>query len=273
MSTAHNIDLRGAHALITGGTNGIGWGIAQQLAGAGAHLYLTYKWGSADNDARIKEIVDLGAPKPMLIEADAADEASAKALMERIAETAKGIDIFISNVAVAPQVKTLQDYSKKAFFRTLEYSSWPLINYLQEIYATFACYPRSVIAISSDGPSHYYRGYDFVSASKALLEHFARYLSIHLLPHGSRVNVVRFGTVRTESFAAIFGDKFFEFIEQNGGNAEHILTPEECGGAVLALCSEFMRALNGQVITVDYGVTFKDNLMMRYLDDQEQDGQ
>ena len=44
-----------------------------------------------------------------------------------------------------------------------------------------------------------------------------------------------------------------------------ILTPEECGKAVLALCSGLLDAVNGQIISVDYGLPFRDNAMGRYL--------
>jgi enoyl-[acyl-carrier-protein] reductase (NADH) len=48
-----------------------------------------------------------------------------------------------------------------------------------------------------------------------------------------------------------------------------ILTPEDCGKAVFALCSGFLDAVNGQIITVDYGMPFQDNLMMRYIKDKK----
>lgn len=263
------IDLSGKSALITGGTQGIGYGIAEQFARAGAQLFLTYKWNSANAEEVIRSLEQLGAPTPRLIEADAADDDQTRSCLAEIATQVDKIDIFISNVAFAPQVNSLADYRKKDLFRTIEYSSWPLVSYLQEIEAVFKSFPKYVLGISSDGPSHFYRGYDFVSAAKALLEHFARYLSIHLMPHDTRVNVVRFGTVRTASFDAIFGDEFFEYIKQHYGDKQidkYILQPEQCGETILALCSGLMDAISGQVLSVDYGVPFADNTMMRYLD-------
>ena len=251
--------------MITGGTQGIGFGTAEQFARAGAQLYLTYKWGTANQAEIISTIEQLGAPTPVLIEADAGDAEHTKKCIAAIAQHTKKIDIFISNVAFAPQVHSLADYKKKSFFRTLEYSSWPLVAYLQEIDKVFGVFPKYVLGISSDGPNHFYPGYDFVSAAKALLEHFARYISIHLLPHGSRVNVVRFGMVRTHSFEAIFGAEFFEYLQEHGKSTDNMLTPEECGKVILSLCSGLMDAINGQVITADYGLSFADNTIMRYF--------
>lgn len=264
------IDLTGQDILITGGTQGIGYGMAQQFARAGAQLYLTYKWNTADSDEVIASLQQLGAPAPILIEADVAESEHTAQCFATIAQHTKKLDVFVSNVAFAPQIHSLKEYKKKSFFRTLEYSSWPLIAYLQHIDKTFGSYPKYVLGISSDGPSNFYAGYDFVSAAKALLEHFARYLSIHLMPHGTRVNVVRFGTVRTASFDAIFGDEFFTYLLEHGGSKEHLLIPEQCGKVILALCSGLMEPLNGQVITVDYGLPFADNTMMRYLNWKKQ---
>ena len=259
------IDMKGKAVLITGGTKGIGLASALKFAEAGAQLYLTYKWGSADTASLLEQFDKAKAPRPVLLEADVSVDADTDKLLDRIAEKEKRIDIFISNVGFAQRTLSLEDYQKRSLFKTLEYSTWPLIEYTRRIKKRFGTYPKHVIGISSDGPDHYYKGYDFVAASKALLEFFAKYLSIHLFPEGSRVNVIRFGTVRTESFSLIFGEEFFEFLKKNGVPDAMVLTSEDCGKAVLALCSGLMDAMNGQIVTFDHGMPFQDNIMMKYL--------
>jgi NAD(P)-dependent dehydrogenase (short-subunit alcohol dehydrogenase family) len=265
------IDLQGKTALITGGTKGIGLASAFALAEAGAQVFLTYKWGSADPEQVAREFEARGALRPVFFEADAADEGDTARLMEGLSGSAKTIDIFISNVSFALRTLTLADYKKRSLFKTLEYSTWPLVDYTRRIKEKFGRYPKHVLAISSDGPDHYYPGYDFVAASKALLEFFSRYLSVHLLAEGSRVNVLRFGTVDTDSFRAIFGEEFFRYMDRQGVSRETILTPAECGKAVLAMCSGLLDAVNGQIISVDYGLPFRDNAMGRYLSEQSSD--
>ncbi len=267
------VDLRGKTALITGGTKGIGLASALALARAGAQTLLTYKWGSAAGGAQgsagFDDVAELftqaGALRPGFFQADASQEEDTERLMAELAASTGKIDIFISNVSFALRTQTLDDYKKRSLFKTLEYSTWPLVDYTRRIKARFGSYPRYVLGISSDGPDHYYRGYDFVAASKALLEFFSRYLAAHLFEEGSRVNVLRFGTVNTESFRAIFGERFFSYMRENGVPEESLLTPEACGNAVLAMCSGLLDAVNGQIISVDYGLPFKDNSMMRYL--------
>jgi len=259
------VDLQGKSALITGGTKGIGLASALALAEAGAQLYLTYKWGSADLEKVAAEFQTRGALRPTFFEADAGEEQDTARLMEELAAVSGKVDIFVSNVSFALRTLTLADYRKRSLFKTLEYSTWPLIDYTRKIRERFGSYPKYVLAISSDGPDHFYPGYDFVGASKALLEFFSRYLSVPLLAEGSRVNVLRFGTVNTDSFKAIFGEEFFEYIQSHGVPSSMILTPEECGKAVLAFCSGLLDAVNGQIISVDYGLPFRDNAVGRYL--------
>src|SRR2546426_119787 len=77
------------------------------------------------------------------------------------------------------------------------------------------------------------------------------------------VNVVRARLVRTESLRATFGAEFEPFAERF--NMERQFIPaEEVANTVLALCSGLLDGVSGQVIMVDRGTTFFDNLMRLY---------
>jgi NAD(P)-dependent dehydrogenase (short-subunit alcohol dehydrogenase family) len=259
------VDLRGKTALVTGGTRGIGLAVALQLAKAGARLYLTYRWGTADTAALYQSFAVVTDQKPVLIEADVSVEDDTGRLLDAIAKDATGVDIFISNASIALLTGSLDEYKKKSLFKTIEYSTWPIVDYTRKIKERFGAYPRYIIGISSDGPDHFYQGYDFVAASKGLLETFSRYLSIHLSPEGCRVNVVRFGPVETDSFNQVFGDGFFEYVRKQGISDDLLLKIEDCGKTIVALCSGLLDGLNGQILTVDNGLSFGSNIIMQYL--------
>jgi len=260
------VDLSGKTALITGGTRGIGLATALELGAAGAQTVLTFKWGSAEEGEMLDFFESRGAPKPMLFEADVSREEDTVSLMDSLRGFVANIDILISNVGFALRAETLNDYRKKSLYKTFDYSSWPIIDYTKRIKENFGEYPKYVIGISSNGPDHYYRGYDYVAASKTLLEFFTRYLAVHLYQENCRVNSVRFGTVRTASFNAMFGDEYFKWLKDSKGlNESYLLSAEDCGKVVLALCSGLMDAINGQIIEADLGLPFVDNAMMDYL--------
>jgi NAD(P)-dependent dehydrogenase (short-subunit alcohol dehydrogenase family) len=259
------IDLNGKTALVTGGTRGIGLAVALQLAKAGAQLYLTYRWGSANSDDLFAAFALVTDKKPVLVEADASREEDTVKLLDAIAADTKQIDIFISNTGIALLTQSLDEYKKKSLFKTIEFSAWPIVDYTRRIKERFGAYPGYIIGISSDGPDHFYQGYDFVAASKALLEVFGKYLSIHLAPEGTRVNVVRFGPVETDSFKAVFGDGFFQYAREHGFTDGQRLRIEDCGKSIVALCSGLLDGINGQIITVDNGSAFSSNMIMQYL--------
>lgn len=269
-----NIDFSGKTVLITGGTKGIGKAAALLYGQAGAQVVLTYKWGSADLDSLTAEFTDLGGKAPIYVQADVSVDEDTDALIETLKSNGiSGVDVFISNVGYAATARTLDDYKKRSFFKTLEYSSWPLVSYTKKLKAAFGSYPKYVLAISSDGPDHYYKGYDYVAASKSMLEFFSKYLAVHLREEGCRVNAIRFGTVKTESFTAIFGEEFFDWSKKEYGLSDDlILMPEECGKAIFAMTSGLFDSVSGQIITADYGLPFTDNAMMRYSAWKEKQG-
>jgi len=271
MATLLKNDLHGKAVLITGGTKGIGLATALAFAREGAHLYLTHKWGSADEDALRRSFAELGAPAPVILEADAAVEEDAERVVETIQRDHDRVEVFLSNVSFAQVVSEgLDSYTKRALSTSLGYSAWPFVGYLQQIKKTLGRYPRYVLGSSCDGPDTYYPGYDFVAASKEVMEVLCRYLAVHLLEEDVRVNILRSRPISTDSLRATFGEEYEPFLKKYFGD-EYFITAEEFADAVLALCSGLMDAVSGQVILLDRGVGFCDNLM-RLFEERAQFG-
>ncbi|HLQ77790.1 MAG TPA: SDR family oxidoreductase [Terriglobia bacterium] len=246
--------------LITGGTKGIGLGTGLAFARQGAHTILTYKWGSADPDEVRSRFSAERLPTPLVIEADVVNSDDTTALLERIHEDFDRIDSFISNVSYGLIVKDLADYSFRSLMRSIEYSTWPLVEYPRRIREVFGQYPRYIIGLSSGGPDHVYKNYDFVAVSKAALETICRYLNYRLFSEDVRINIVRAGLVRTDSLWATFGSDFERFAERF--NPQRQFTEiDDVANAIVALCSGLMDGVSGQIVNIDRGTTFFNNLM------------
>jgi enoyl-[acyl-carrier-protein] reductase (NADH) len=197
------------------------------------------------------------------VQADVASAEDTDALLRAVLAEHDAVEAFVSNVSVALLVRGFEDYVSRSLFRSIEYSAWPLVAYPRRIRELFGRYPRYVVGLSSGGPDNFYANYDFVAASKAVMETLCRYLSYRLSEEDVRVNVVRSRLVHTESLTATFGEDFVAFAEGFGMKGQFI-TCEEVANAILALCSGLLDGVSGQVLMVDRGTSFADNLMRLY---------
>ncbi|MBL9103406.1 MAG: SDR family oxidoreductase [Myxococcales bacterium] len=250
-------DFNNKTVLITGGTRGIGLACGLAFARRGARAILTHKWGSADEDGLRRQFAELGAPEPLIVEADAGREEDTTALLERVRRDHDGVDVFISNVCVVVRGEGPLQHSKRALFKSLEYSSWPFVGHLHAIKKAFGRYPGYAVAMSSDGPDTHYPAYDYVAVAKAVLETFVRYMNTHLIKDGCKVNALRTRQVMTESYAQMFGP---EQVALARNFAEFACTVEEVADTTLALCSGMFDAMGGQVVMLDRGAAFVDNV-------------
>ncbi len=244
--------------LITGGTQGIGLATGLAYGALGARAVLTYRWGSADLDAVRARFEEVGAPAPLIMEADVARDEDTEALMAQIAAEHGGVDVLVSNVCVVQRGQGIAAHRRRTLLRSLEYSSWPLVAYLEHIERQFGRYPGYAVAMSSDGPDSSYPGYDYVAISKAALETLVRYLAVTLAPQGVRVNALRTRQVLTTGYREVFGAAG-EFLDQRF--PEYSIAPEEVGAATVALTSGLMDGMSGQVLTMDRGARLVDNLI------------
>ena len=261
-------DLAGEAVLITGGTRGIGLATGLAFARHGARCVLTHRWGSADEDAIRADFAALGAPEPLIVEADVSRDEDTAALLDRVAEDHDRVGVFVSNAAFGPVTRGLDDYSRRGLLRGIEYSAWPLCSYTLAIRERFGAAPRYVLGLSSTGPRQLSPNYDLVAAAKAALEALARYLDYRLFEEDVNVNVLCPRWVGTDALRATFGPEFEPFLERYP-RSHQLLDVSEVADAALALCSGLMDGVSGQVLLLDHGHTFSDNLMRLYSEAQE----
>ena len=101
-------------ALVTGGAQGFGEGMVRQLAAAGAYVYIA-DMNVAGAEALASSLNgELGSTRAFALQVNVTDEASVEAMIDAVARTTGGVDIFVSNAGVlkAGSVKemTLKDF-------------------------------------------------------------------------------------------------------------------------------------------------------------------
>lgn len=244
----------GQVALVTGGTKGLGRAIGLEFARAGTSVVLTHRWGSADEDEIAACFESQGFAAPWILESDVSDLDATKALFSAIRERYGRLDIVVSNVAFAKVATSLTDLKRSSFDLSLGYSAWPVVELVKTSHEVFGRFPKRVIAISSLGADVCPEGYDLAGASKATLEMLCRYLALRLASEGSTVNVLRTGYLDTESSRATFGDRVIDELGARG----MLLDPAIAARACIALASDLMSGVTGQVINADSGWSLRD---------------
>ncbi len=258
------LDFAGKVVLITGGTRGIGLETGLSFGKRGAVCVLTYRWGDHDDEAIYKIFEEHKAPKPILFQADVSKNDETKTLLEHLKKQGiSKIDIFISNVSSAMVINCFEDYTLKGLKQSISYSTWPMVSYTKEIFAAFGQYPKYIIGVSSTGPDDYSIGYDYVAASKTVMEVLVKYMNYRLRKFDVCINAVRSRAIKTQSLEATFGKDLEEFAKQFVPD-NYWIQPQELSEALVGLCSGYCDTISGQTITVDKGTSFFDNIMEIY---------
>ena len=100
MSTNTSSKLSGKVALVTGGSRGIGAGIAKRLAADGAAVAITYTKGADAAKATVQAIEKAGG-KALAIQADASDAKAAKNAVDQAVAAFGRLDILVNNAGTA----------------------------------------------------------------------------------------------------------------------------------------------------------------------------
>jgi NAD(P)-dependent dehydrogenase (short-subunit alcohol dehydrogenase family) len=102
-----DLGLKGKIALVTGATSGVGREIALRLAAEGASLAVNYRGSAADAELLVNEIKSKdGSAKAY--QADVADFAAVKAMMEAIVRDFGGLNVLINNAGLAKRKRFVE---------------------------------------------------------------------------------------------------------------------------------------------------------------------
>jgi 3-oxoacyl-[acyl-carrier protein] reductase len=241
--------MKGRHAVVTGGSRGIGRAIVLGLARHGASVTACYTTPSEAVESLTAELGSLGADAE-LIRADVSDEAQAQRFVERAGERRGPIDVLVNNAGVVSH-RTLDELDLAEWRRVLD------VNLTSMYLITRAALPRlagsaSVINISSAVAMRGMAARTHYTAAKAGVVGLTRSLAKELGPRGIRVNAIAPGLVDTDQMAPVpqqVRAKYTQMIALG-----RFGRPEEVADAVLLLASDAARYISGATLNVDGGI-------------------
>jgi 3-oxoacyl-[acyl-carrier protein] reductase len=248
--------IAGRNVVVTGGSRGIGKGMASVFARNGARVLIT---GRDFDTARAAadELSALAASggragEVSYVLADVASREDCRRMAAIAQERLGGIDVLCANAGIFPEGR-LAELTEKDLDQVIG------TNLKGTVFAVQACLPalkssrrgRVIITSSITGPITGFPGWTHYGASKAGQLGFMRTAAIELAPDGITINAVLPGNIATEGLAELGK----EYAEQMAAAIplRRLGSVDDIGYAALFLATDEAAYITGQAIVVDGG--------------------
>jgi 3-oxoacyl-[acyl-carrier protein] reductase len=250
-------------ALITGGSRGIGLGIAQSLAGDGFRLAISGRRSPADVAPVMDELKSAGADV-FYLQSDVGDVSAHAQLLQQVRERFARLDVLVNNAGVPPEVRTdILDASPESFDRLIRinlrgpyFLTQSAAKWLIEQRRADPAFRGCVINVSSVSAIVASVNRGEYCVSKAGLSMASQLWAVRLAEFGIDVYEVRPGVIATDMTAAV--KTRYDGLIAGGLTLEKRWgTPEDVGRAVAVLARGEMTYSTGQVFYVDGGATVR----------------
>lgn len=159
--------------------------------------------------------------------------------LEELAKCGRQLDALVHAAHVVPPIED----SGAELLRAVADGAWPVVSCLLRAKSVLGKYPRHVVAISSPTAG-------IAAAADAVLETLCRFWSARIAEEDAHFNLIRH---RAFDAGRHLSDRL-------------IATPADVANAAVALCSGWMDTMRGQVLTVDRGAGFCDNVFRQFAE-------
>jgi len=246
--------LKGRSVLVTGGSKGIGKGIARVFAQAGAKVAIVAR--HTDQAEVAAREIGHGA---FVIGGDVTSLASMDAAMRTAAARNGGLDVLCANAGIFPPAK-IEEMTSEQWDEVVD------TNLKGTFHAIKAAIPylkksdqgRIVITSSITGPVTGYPGWTHYGATKAGQLGLMRTACIELAKYGITINAVVPGNIVTEGLAGM-GEEYLRSMAATVP-LKRLGTVEDVGHAALYFASTEAGYVTGQTIIIDGGQVIPESL-------------
>jgi 3-oxoacyl-[acyl-carrier protein] reductase len=246
--------LAGKSVIVTGGSKGIGRGIATVFARQGARVTITARGAEALKAAAAGIEGDVRWET-----CDVSDWESVKAMVDSTAAAQGGVDVMCANAGMFPQTKIIE-------MDPAEWDGVMATNLRSAFLCVKACIPhfekagkgRVVLTSSITGPITGFPGWAHYGASKAGQLGFLKTAAMELSRYNATINAVMPGNIYTEGLQDLGQD----YLDTMAASIplKRLGDVEDIGNAALFFASDEAAYITGQQIVVDGGQIIPESL-------------
>lgn len=254
---------RGRVALVTGGSRGIGFGVAQALATSGYNLVITGRRDGSEVVAALEQLRTIGVPSEY-VQADVSNQADRKRLIERIEKTFGRLDLLVNNAGIAPRIRAdILEASEESFDELIAtnlkgpyFLTQAVANWMIRQRKADTSYHACIINISSVSATVASVNRGDYCISKAGIAMATKLWAVRLAGFGIDVYEIRPGIIATDMTSAV-QSKYEAMIESGLLLEQRWGTPEDIGKAAAMLSRGDLPYASGSVVILDGGLTLQ----------------